>query len=83
MHLATTYNGENKKQVRFYLDGQPGEVFNLDEANPVNLGPARIGAWDVEPRLFDGQIDELYIYERVLTDEEIRELFEAGSKRPN
>ena len=83
VHLATTYNGENKKQVRFYLDGQPGEVFNLDEANPVNLGPARIGAWDVEPRLFDGQIDELYIYERVLTDEEIRELFEVGSKTPH
>ena len=82
VHLATTYNGDNKKEVRFYLDGQPGEVFKLEEANPVNLGPARIGAWDVEPRWFDGQIDELYIYERVLTDEEIRVLFEVGSKKP-
>ena len=48
----------------------------------MNLGPARIVAWDVEPRWFDGQIDELYIYERVLIDEEIRGLFEVGSKKP-
>ncbi len=76
VHLATTYNATDKKEVRFYLDGQPGEVFKLKEANPVNLGPARIGAWDVEPRWFAGQIDELYIYERVLTEEEIRTIFE-------
>ncbi len=81
VHLAVSYDADDKKEVRFYLEGQPKDVFKIATANPVKLGPGRIGTWDVEGRWFNGLIDELYIYQRALTAEEIQALFELASKK--
>ena len=81
VHLAVTYDAGDKKEVRFYLEGQPKDVFKIATANPVNLGPGRIGAWDDEGRWFNGLIDEMYIYERALKDSEVKALFELASKK--
>ena len=78
VHLAVSYDADDDKKVRFYLEGQPRDVFEITEANPVNLGPGRIGAWDQEGRWFKGLIDEMYIYERALEDGEIDALFELA-----
>ena len=79
VHLAVSYDADDKKEVWFYLDGQPTEAFKIEKANPANLGPGRIGAWDDEGRWFNGRIDEVYIYERSLPAREIAMLFELGS----
>ena len=81
VHLAVSYDADDKKEVRFYLEGQPKDVFRIEKANPVNLGPGRIGAWDAEGRWFNGLIDEMYIYERALKDREVRVLFDLASKK--
>ena len=80
VHLAASYDADAAKKVRFYLEGQPKDVFEITKANPVNLGPGRIGAWDEEGRWFKGLIDEMYIYERALEDSEIKALFELALK---
>ena len=78
VHLAVSYDADDGKKVRFYLEGKPKDVFEITEANPVNLGPGRIGAWDEEGRWFKGLIDEMYIYERALEDSEIDALFKLA-----
>ena len=80
VHLAVSYDADDDKKVRFYLEGQPTDVFEITKANPVNLGPGRIGAWDEQGRWFRGLIDEMYIYERALEDSEINALFELALK---
>lgn len=80
VHLAVSYDADDTKKVRFYLEGQPKEVFEITKANPVNLGPGRIGAWDEDGRWFKGLIDEMYIYERALQDSEINALFKLALK---
>ena len=80
VHLAVSYDAKDAKEVRFYLEGQPQGVFEIAQANPVILGPGRIGAWDEEGRWFRGLIDEMYIYERALEDSEVNALFELAPK---
>lgn len=80
VHLAVSYDADDTKKVRFYLDGQPKDVFEITKANPVNLGPGRIGAWDEEGRWYKGLIDEMYIYERALEDGEINALFDLAEE---
>ena len=83
VHLAVSYDADAAKKVRFYLEGQPKDVFEITKANAVNLGPGRIGAWDEEGRWFRGLIDEMYIYERALEDSEINALFELALESPS
>ena len=83
VHLAVSYDADVANKVRFYLEGQLKDVFEITTANPVNLGPGRIGAWDEEGRWFRGLIDEMYIYERALEDSEISALFELALKSPS
>lgn len=81
VYLAVTYDAKNQKEVRFFVDGRQTDNFQIENALPVNLGPGRIGAWDESGRWFEGLIDELYVYERTLTGEEIRALFDLGSSQ--
>lgn len=83
VHLAVSYDADDAKKVRFYLEGQPTDVFEITKADPVNLGPGRIGAWDEEGRWFKGLIDEMYIYDRALGDGEINALFELAPESPS
>lgn len=78
MHLAVTYDAE-KGTVRFYLNGRFDKETRQSRAHPARLGPARIGNWDRQDRKLSGRIDELLLLGRAMGDEEIRELFEAGS----
>lgn len=80
VHLAVRYDAGHDREVRFYLDGQPTDVFEITTANPVNLGPGRIGAWDEQDRWFRGLIDEMYIYERALEDSEVDALFKLAQE---
>ena len=79
LHLVTTYNANAEPEVRFYLDGELTDTFPLEKAIPVNLGPGSIGSWNADVRWFNGLIDEVHVFTRVLDPVEVQSLFKAGS----
>ena len=67
--------------VRLYLDGAPAEIHDIGLLDlwPIQTGqelPVRIG------RGFKGLVDDLRLYDRVLSEEEINALFELRTDRP-
>jgi len=83
-HLAGTYDGAVQ---RLYLDGQllsdgplwrggiPINNYDLtiaaNRSNPASSAPGEVGA------SFDGLIDEVMIFNRALSQEEISQLYES------
>lgn len=67
--------------VGLYLDGQPAEIHDIGLLDlwPIQTGDkldVRVG------RGFAGSLDDLRMYDRPLSDEEIKALFELESDRP-
>jgi hypothetical protein len=67
--------------VKLYLDGAPAEIHDIGLLDlwPIQTGQeqnVRIG------RGFKGLVDDLRIYDRVLSDEEINALFKLQTDRP-
>ncbi len=67
--------------VSLYLDGEPAEIHDIGLLDlwPIQTGDkldVRIGGG------FTGSLDELRIYDRTLSDEEIKALFELKTDRP-
>jgi len=77
--VAVVYDSA-KAQVRHYLNGQRVAKNDCLETNPVNVERCVIGNWAFSkwPGNFVGRIDELAIFARVLDDQEIARLYEAG-----
>jgi hypothetical protein len=77
-HVALTYSGGTT--VRFYINGQFVQESSLSAGIPANTqnGPIRIGCTDDPGRCFNGIIDEVMIFNRALSDEEIKFLYEQG-----
>ncbi len=72
-HVAGTYDGST---MRLYLDGK--EIGNLDISGDVATGESHIYmSSDGEP--LDGVLDEMSIYDRALSQQEIQAIYEAGS----
>ena len=75
-HLAGTFDG---MQLRFYINGilmaaAPGKL------GSTNSQPVRIGAIDyLQPEAFEGLIDEVSLYSRALTADEILSIYQAGT----
>ena len=75
-HLAGTFDGA---QLRFYINGElaasaPGKL------GPLNSEPVRIGTINYHPASpFEGLLDEVSIYDRALSPEEIRAIYQAGA----
>lgn len=78
VHLATVYDSEEKR-VRFYLNGTFDKETRQKTAHPARLGSMQIGNWDTRDRKLSGRIDEIILMGRAFSDEEIRELYEAGN----
>lgn len=83
-HVAVVYDTE-AGECRHYCDGKLIAQLTLEEAVPVEIGRADIGNW--EPHTFErrfalrhfvGAMDELLVYTRALSDDEIAGLAEAG-----
>ena len=67
--------------VKLYLDGAPAEIHDIGLLDlwPIQTGqelPVRIG------RGFKGLVDDLRIYDRVLSEEEINALYKLQTDRP-
>ena len=74
-HLALTYDGA---KLRLYVNGElvaTEAVENTDSGSP---GPLTIGCDALYGNYFKGRIDELRIYNRALSEAELRQTMNAG-----
>jgi hypothetical protein len=67
-HLATTYDGAT---LRLFVNGAQVSSRALPGQILVSSGPLRIGGNAVWPEWFQGLIDELRVYNRALSVQEI------------
>lgn len=76
-YVVGTYNGE---YIKLYFNGEL--VASSVATGLINnsSGPLRIGNGAVS-QLFDGRIDEAFMYDRTLSNQEIQLLYEFGVKK--
>jgi hypothetical protein len=68
-HIVGTYDGSN---LILYINGKEASSRSTSTSVPVNSNPVQIGAWQGSGSFnFDGKIDEVKIYNRALSQEEI------------
>jgi hypothetical protein len=78
LHTVGVFDGTT---VKFFLNGQlakstPGVTSSID--NCVGA-PVRIGAnWSGDPQTFDGLIDDVGIWTRALSDQEVVNLYQSS-----
>jgi hypothetical protein len=74
-HLTATYDAPANR-IRLYVDGELSATQLRKAARFDATGPLRVGRtmWDSNPGLdyFGGAIDEVKVYDRLLSDTEIR-----------
>lgn len=75
-HIAVTYDSTTGK-IQFYVDGKLDATKQYDIPRPITVGPAWIGGWNRESRWFLGSLDDIRIYNRVLSSLEIQTLYEG------
>ena len=76
-HLACVYD---RVAARVYVNGE--EVAAAPATQPIPASSLPLGIGRVESltsRNFDGLIDEVEIFNRALTEDEIRAIYDAGS----
>ena len=83
-HLALTYD-HAAKELRLYADGGLVDKKAFPHHAGICIGPARIGHWDgsvsspeAAPRNLHGRIDELAVFGRPLSENEVRRMYDEG-----
>ena len=79
-HMVFTRKG---KTGTWYLNGKIDNTKQMDSDNPVVASPShfRIGNWVLGSRGWNGIVDEAFIFERALSEEEIRSIMREGLTR--
>lgn len=86
LHLAVVLDGKARQIVQ-YVNGAPVSRHELKLGPPFRLGPSELGNWnarsDPNPaplliRNFSGSLDEFALFNRALTDAQVRELYTTG-----
>ncbi|MFZ2655276.1 MAG: PKD domain-containing protein [Victivallales bacterium] len=75
-HLAGTYDGQN---IRLYVDGELVATEAQSGSIPVSGGPLRIGGNALLGEYFGGLMDEVRVYSRVLSAEEIADVADQAN----
>jgi hypothetical protein len=80
-HLAMTYDGI---ELRVYVDGVQVASKRVDKPRTPGRGPLAIGRRDDYMRYYQGAVDDVRLYSRALTAEELKAHFErpAGVADP-
>lgn len=73
-HVVATYNGSSKK---IYINGIKNNALSTSGAIPVSNKIFTIGAYSTGVTPFNGTIDEVVIFNRALSDEEIENLYNS------
>ena len=78
-HVAVVFNAPANQQ--HYVDGieYSGTYDGSAGSLAYSSNNGTIGEWHSSDRYFDGQIDEVTVYNRALTAEEIQAIYAAGS----
>ena len=81
-HFVVTYDGSaDQTGVKFYVNGtlvSHGTTFNTLSATILNTDSMRIGATSTGSNEIRGNIDEVAIYNRTLSQEEVTQLYNDG-----
>jgi hypothetical protein len=86
VHLAVVLDGRSG-QVAHFVNGAPVSLDALRLGPPFRIGPAELGNWNARGgptsvpsliRNFSGAFDEFLLFNRALTDAEVRELYIKG-----
>jgi len=78
-HIALVYDSR-AGFAGLFLNGKPDQRIRYRDALTLELYDFCVGAWNIEPRAFRGQIDDVRIYSRALKAQEVMEL--ARGKGP-
>lgn len=88
VQLATVFDGQ-AQEVRHYLDGAKVSTHPVETQGPTMVfGNAEIGNWHSNRRgknpirSLNGRMDEIAVFRRALSDDEIRASYEAGTPSP-
>ena len=80
-HIAATYDGN---EVKIYVNGELDKIYykpdDLPSATDVHV---KIGTWDRDNWYFQGDIDDVYIWNRTLSWEEINTTYNLGLQEPH
>lgn len=84
-HIAVTYDSTLKSQaIKFYIDGQPSGMSGISPgcgSIPNDMAKIYIGTiYTGGAPYYDGLIDELSVYNRVLAPNEIASVYANGTK---
>jgi hypothetical protein len=72
-HVALVYDRRERSAAIFINGAQDGHV-SYSDAVTLELWDFCVGAWNVEPRAFDGEIDDVRIYSKTLKKQEVAAL---------
>ncbi|MCG8339622.1 MAG: LamG domain-containing protein [Proteobacteria bacterium] len=76
-HIATTYD---QSELVVYVNGEKSSTLNVSTSGNVGDGDLIIGFDGSSDYPMDGDIDELRIYNRVLSETEIKRVYWGGSE---
>ncbi len=86
--IASVFDGD-KKQVRFYVDGVQVSELPAGVKSTLKIGDMEIANWNTVNygtganfRNWNGRMDEFAMFNRVLSAQEVQDLYLAGSKQP-
>ncbi len=85
-HVAAQIDSTAKESV-YYINGKEVCRKKWPSSIPIRYGPSTIGAWGhtnragevIYSRDLRGRIDEIALFSRILSEDEIRDAYEAGS----
>ncbi|MCX7048379.1 MAG: right-handed parallel beta-helix repeat-containing protein [Candidatus Sumerlaeota bacterium] len=79
-HIALTYNGAD---LRVYCDGKESAATHIGRPRKPGNTPLTLGARSDRFGFFEGDLDEVHLYQRALTPEELRRNIEAVRNAPS
>jgi hypothetical protein len=91
LYLATVVDGKRRRVIH-YVNGTVVSQHELKHPPPYRVGTAELGNWnpgeipDKPPfliRHFSGAMDEFALFNRALSDAEIRALYFEGKPQPD
>ena len=81
-HVVVTCDARLGGKIAFYVDGQKSMEYGLGLAIPLDIESSRLGAWrsweNNAAAGFRGELDEARIYQGVLTQTQVSEIFASG-----
>jgi hypothetical protein len=77
-HLALTFDGEH---LRLYVNGELADT-TAAEGPQASKGPLKFGCSEVYGQDFEGRLDEVRIYDRAISEEEVERDMSAALQTP-